>query len=241
MNSAHSRTGWQEEETHLLKRLVEECVATGQPLRAAFDRVAAQTGRKGNSVRNYYYAACREGILTPIASGRRAPAQPFDTQEMEHLVRSVLSARKQGISVRSCTMNMAGGDKSGALRLQNKYRSLLRARPDWVAEIAREMDADLPQPAKPVSAANQTQELVRLVSEILTDIKQVDGLDAAHFLGAMASLCRAAATQPSVRRRAQMADGLRARLDLAAMELEDKEKELQQLRDQVNRAQQMGA
>ena len=48
-----THNGWSEEETALLWQEVRACCAQGQPLRAAFDRLAARTGRKANSISNY--------------------------------------------------------------------------------------------------------------------------------------------------------------------------------------------
>ena len=47
-----SRSGWNPEETAQLWQEVRACNSSGQPLRAAFERMAARTGRKSNSIRN---------------------------------------------------------------------------------------------------------------------------------------------------------------------------------------------
>ena len=59
-------------------------------------------------------------------------------------------ARGQGISVRSCVMDMAGGDHSLMLRYQNKYRTLLKHRPEMIEAVREELRQEgLPYPKAP--------------------------------------------------------------------------------------------
>ena len=51
--------GWTDSETALLMQAVQGSREAGLPVRTAFDDVARQTGRKPNSVRNYYYLTLR--------------------------------------------------------------------------------------------------------------------------------------------------------------------------------------
>ena len=67
-----SRSGWNPEETAQLWQEVRACNSSGQPLRAAFERMAARTGRKSNSIRNYYYAAVKAGDVPGDVSTARA-------------------------------------------------------------------------------------------------------------------------------------------------------------------------
>jgi hypothetical protein len=73
--------------------------AAGLPLKAVFERIARETGRRPNSIRNYYYAqvAKREG-----GGARTARFVPFTEQEVVGLMEQVLRDRAQGRSVRSC-------------------------------------------------------------------------------------------------------------------------------------------
>ena len=71
------RSGWSGEETRLLWETAEEAGQKGLPLKAVFERIARETGRRPNSIRNYYYAqvAKREGGGT-----RTARFVPFTEQ-----------------------------------------------------------------------------------------------------------------------------------------------------------------
>ena len=132
------RTGWKKEEDTLLFAEIEKSVGRGTPLKSVFEAVAEQTGRKPNSVRNYYYARIKEKDLSTTALHAGAFV-PFTEEEIYSLLRTVLSAQANGISVRCCTMSMGGGDNRAMLRYQNKYRALLKNRPALVRQVAEEL------------------------------------------------------------------------------------------------------
>ena len=54
----------------------------------------------------------------------------------------MLTAQGSGVSVRACVTALSGGDRSLALRLQNKYRALLKSHPDRVLAVCRELEAE---------------------------------------------------------------------------------------------------
>ena len=142
--AAHS--GWSPEETAQLWQEVRSCATSAQPLRVAFDNMAAITGRKSNSIRNYYYAAVKSGEApSDVPTGRAAPFTPFTPEETDDLLRRILMAQGQGISVRACVPALSGGDRALALRLQNKYRALLKSHPDQVLRVLQALrDEGLP-------------------------------------------------------------------------------------------------
>ncbi len=140
-NIQRGRTGWKKEEDTLLFAEIEKSVGRGTPLKSVFEAVAEQTGRKPNSVRNYYYARIKEKDLSTTALHAGAFV-PFTEEEIHSLLRTVLSAQANGISVRCCTMSMGGGDNRAMLRYQNKYRALLKNRPALVRQVAEELKAE---------------------------------------------------------------------------------------------------
>jgi len=131
------RSGWSEMENQLLWETADEAQQQGLPLKAVFERIAEQTGRRPNSIRNYYYAQVRQR-----EDGDRHTARfvPFTQQEVDWLMEQVLVARAAGQSVRSCLQKLSGGDHSLMLRYQNKYRSMLKSRPDYVREIVDKLN-----------------------------------------------------------------------------------------------------
>ncbi len=126
----HGRTGWNREEQGLLWNQVIKTREEGQPLKQAFENMAKLTGRKPNSIRNFYYAKVKEGAFVP--TGKRNAFTPFSQQEIEMLLETVLSGQARGESVRSITMKLGDGDKKAMLRYQNKYRSLIKNNPEVV-------------------------------------------------------------------------------------------------------------
>jgi len=140
-----SRAGWQPEEASRLFSAVRNANQQGAPLRSVFEQMAVELGRKPNSIRNYYYAQVR---TQPEAGlNRAAPFETFTSEAVEQLLRGVLVARGQGKSVRAAVMEMAGGDRQGMLRLQNKYRAILKNKPHLIEQTARQLRAEgLPCP-----------------------------------------------------------------------------------------------
>ncbi len=133
--------GWSDEETAQLWQEVRACNTGALPLRVAFDNLAQKTGRKSNSIRNYYYAAIKSGQAPGgVPTQRSAPFVPFTGEEIDQLLEKVLTAQGQGVSVRACVTTLADGDKQLALRLQNKYRALLKSHPDKVMEVVRKLE-----------------------------------------------------------------------------------------------------
>jgi len=212
-NTAHlSHSGWTEEETRRLWQEIEDASRTGVPLRDVFDRMGQALGRKPNSVRNYYYMQLR-----PQGDGRFRRASPFETftqEEIHALLRAVLSARAQGQSVRSCVSSLAGGDRTLMLRYQNKYRSILRKKPDLITRVCEEMQAEgLPCPP-PVTV---TVRPLAPEKEAHAALPAADP-DVQAILRSLSSLASRAAARPDT---ALESDRLKVQRDLLLMQVED--------------------
>lgn len=134
---AGRRSGWSEAENQLLWETAEGAQQQGLPLKVVFERIAEQTGRRPNSIRNYYYAQVREH-----GGEDQHPARfvPFTQQEVDWLMEQVLIARAAGQSVRACLQKLSGGDHSLMLRYQNKYRAVLKSRPEYVRELVEKLN-----------------------------------------------------------------------------------------------------
>lgn len=143
--TVHPRGGWQQEENDLLFAAVKEAAQDGRPLRDVFARVGEELHRKPNSIRNYYYAKVKD---EPELAPTKATFRAFDQEELHLLLRDVLMAKGRGESVRACVIRRANGDRSAMLRYQNKYRSVLKNRPELLEEVAQELRREgLPCPA----------------------------------------------------------------------------------------------
>lgn len=156
--TTHPKGGWQQEEIDLLFTAVSEAADKGKPLRDVFAEVGTALSRKPNSIRNFYYARVRE---MPELSARQTPFRSFTQQEVHDLLRHVLIGRGQGKSVRACVTQLANGDRAGMLRYQNKYRSILKNKPEMLMEVAEELRMEgLPCPEN-VAACRRYERAVR--------------------------------------------------------------------------------
>ena len=96
-----SHNGWRDEEDTLLFNEIRKVRSEGKPLRAAFDSVAMLTGRKPNSVRNYYYARIKDQEAAQQYGVGCSAFVPFSDDELRQLIRTVLLAQANGMSVRA--------------------------------------------------------------------------------------------------------------------------------------------
>jgi hypothetical protein len=139
---------WTVEEMKRLFRVADEVRKQGKGLKKAFEICARETGRKPNSIRNYYYAQAKALSLLPEYSKKLgikrdpAPQTPFALfreDELKKLIRETLIRQSSGESVRAITISLAAGDKSRMLRLQNKYRSVVFNKKPYVQGLMKEM------------------------------------------------------------------------------------------------------
>ena len=133
------RTGWSESENQLLWETADEAQQQGLPLKAVFEQIAQATGRRPNSIRNYYYAQVRNREDGHVHAARFVP---FTQEEVDWLMEQVLTARAAGQSVRSCLQKLSGGDHSLMLRYQNKYRAVIKSRPDYVRALVEKLNGE---------------------------------------------------------------------------------------------------
>lgn len=128
------RHGWSEQERQALFLAAEQAIREHIPVKRVFEHFAARTGRKVNSVRNYYYTEQKRR-----QPGHKASFVPFDEPELERMLEAMVRGRAQGRSVRSIALELSGGDERGMLRFQNKYRSLMKRDPGRILEKEREL------------------------------------------------------------------------------------------------------
>ena len=227
--------GWQKQEIEALEQSVQQAELSGEPLRSVFERMGQELGRRPNSIRNFYYAQVR--ARQEDGSARALPFETFTQEEVEALMKSVLTARAQGVSVRACVRELAGGDRTRMLRYQNKYRSVIRTRPELVRRVMEELDAQGTPYVSPYdvdSGGGATMPALREKAARTGD-RQVEALmDALDHLLDLA-LARgegeqAAAEAPSAQRRA---DRLGARCDMLRIALDDEMTRSRRLREET--------
>lgn len=188
-NELRARGGWTYEETDTLFREARAAGESGLPIKSVFDKVALLTGRKPNSIRNYYYLKLKEN--TDLGKTTFVPFQP---DEVRSLMRTMLIEQAKGRSVRSIAMEMGASDKRAMLRFQNKYRSVVRSNPDYVQKVMQELtDEGLPCYNPFVRRALKKQ---RDISHTLSELAQnlaCAGVDADAFFQSLSALAGKAA------------------------------------------------
>ena len=148
-----------------------------------FRAYAAKSGKAAGSVRNLYYALvktaqndgefCREYLGgKPISVCK---TKKFEKEEEIKLLTAVFNGIKNGDSVRK-TINAAANDNGKtALRLLNKYRSLLKNKQDLVKEVSEKVGISLPTAtAEKVSSDAESKvkkEIDALIGRISAKIK----------------------------------------------------------------------
>ncbi len=141
---------WTIEQTKTLFSLAREAKEKERGLVWAFSAMSDKTGRSVNSVRNYYYSQLKMFELVPslakdlgieLVDSSRERFELFEADEIDELLENVLLGKARGVSVRQVIADMSGGDGKKALRLQNKYRSMILHHREKVNEVMRRIGA----------------------------------------------------------------------------------------------------
>lgn len=141
---------WTINQTKELFALVNSAVEGGKGLKSAFTEMANKCGRSLNSVRNYYYSQLKMFDLVPslaadlgitVVKSAREQFELFTEDEINSLMRKILIGKANGISVRG-TINSISTDSKEALRLQNKYRSMVAHHKNKVTAIMNELSKE---------------------------------------------------------------------------------------------------
>ncbi|MDO5111056.1 MAG: hypothetical protein Q4E65_02005 [Clostridia bacterium] len=243
MHNLMLHTGWREAENQLLFTEVKNARSNGQPLKAVFERVAQATGRKPNSIRNYYYARVKaDESLAPMAGS--TAFVPFNEEEIDYLLREVLTAQAKGISVRACTLSLGKGDTKAMLRYQNKYRSLLKADAPRVRRMMQTLAKEGQPVFDPFASMRITRagrpkkqgSLVDALCGVVRELDQVDGLDVTAFFESLGALAVSASRGArALRTLEEMQKGASGE-DVSALyaRIDAQEKELRAQRERFN-------
>ncbi|MEG1559940.1 MAG: hypothetical protein RRY79_03280 [Clostridia bacterium] len=184
--------GWSEVETEYLFDEVKKARDNGSPLLSVFESVARNTGRKPNSVRNFYYLKIRDDETKSEFKKKGAAFVPFSKEESKFLIETVLKNQAKGISVRACTLSMGESDNRAMLRYQNKYRSLIKNDKQFVLKIIEEvrengeeifdpyMDKRKSKSGRPKKPDESN--LVEIVSKMVDELCKVESLDVSALL-----------------------------------------------------------
>lgn len=138
--------GYTEEEAKNLVEYIWSGKQAGKTLTYLFEAYGAQHGRAKGSVRNYYYALMKNSKederVVRLLDGKQLSVEQireFTEEETDKVLRSILAEKSKGMSVRRAICNLSKGDDKLMLRLQNKYRNILKKQPERIEAIAAEL------------------------------------------------------------------------------------------------------
>ncbi|MCL2797002.1 MAG: hypothetical protein FWD58_02985 [Firmicutes bacterium] len=139
---------WSIEQTKKLFAYAYTAAQNGRGLMWAFVKTAEESGRSVNSVRNYYYSQLKMFELVPklaedlgikIVTSQRGQFELFGGDEIRELLERILVGKANGVSVRATIGKISKGDAKLALRLQNKYRSMVMHHRGKVTALMNEL------------------------------------------------------------------------------------------------------
>lgn len=142
-------SSWKEEEIKQLFKIVEDSKKLNKSLLTAFSEYAKISGRKRNSVRNYYYQELSElqknkarAIKLGINIKNHVVNESvlFTTSETKDIITKILKLNSEGFSIRKACLQLANNDIDLMVRYQNKYRSVLKSNPKLIDEISSELN-----------------------------------------------------------------------------------------------------
>lgn len=145
MTNTEKINGYTKEEAKELVDYIAEGKKEGKALSYLFASFGKEHGRAKGSVRNYYYTLLKQREderVVKLLDGTNLSVEKiraFSEEETDEALRSILKEKAKGMSVRRAIKNVAAGDDKLMLRLQNKYRNLLKKQPERVREIAEEL------------------------------------------------------------------------------------------------------
>lgn len=157
--------GYTEEEAKRLVEYIKRGKAVGKTLTWLFASYGDANGRARGSVRNYYYALMKnqkqdERIVKLLdgSSLRVEKIREFTEEETDEALKSILEEKSKGLSVRRAICNLSGGDDKLMLRLQNKYRNVLKKQPERIEKIAAGMGLTEEEKEKLLSRGRRIRE-----------------------------------------------------------------------------------
>ena len=110
-----AKGGWTEEETRALFEEARIADSEGRSVKSVFDKMSEMTGRKPNSIRNYYYLKLRES-----GEHTKTAFVPFGDEEVSMLLKEMLTGQATG---RACAARSSPGSRSALRKRTSRSRS----------------------------------------------------------------------------------------------------------------------
>lgn len=142
--------GFYQEEVEQLINFLSDGKKSGVCLSKLFEDYGKRYGRAKGSVRNFYYQLLKDrhkhseiDKLLRQSDLKAEKIVEFSDSETAFLVREILKGRAKGQSVRGTIRLLSKGDCKLMLRMQNKYRNILKSRPDIIEKEMLSLKAEL--------------------------------------------------------------------------------------------------
>ncbi len=178
MSNTEKINGYTKEEAKALVDYISAGKKEGKALSYLFASFGKEHGRAKGSVRNYYYTLLKQRgdeRVVRLLDGTDLSVEKiraFSEEETDAALKSILAEKAKGMSVRRAIRNVAAGDEKLTLRLQNKYRNLLKKQPERVKKIAESLGLE---PAAPVARRGKSALQRRLETEIDALVERLTG------------------------------------------------------------------
>ncbi len=221
---SNKHSGWNEDESALLWKEADAAQEKGLPLKHVFEQVAQKTGRRPNSIRNYYYAQVREHDGGRVRAARFVP---FTEDEVSSLVETVLRHKAQGQSVRACLQQLSGGDHSLMLRYQNKYRAVLRTRPEVIRAALEKLKGEGVECPAPQVRVRPRLSSEDALGQMAASARRTGDSELIRACDVFTRLIRTGRTDAAPEQAAQL-DRMNVRLDLYRLALTDRTRLMRQ-------------
>ena len=131
-----------------LLEFVKKGKKKGHTLKFTLNKFAAAKGKTYSQIRNFYYQSldllkCRPRMAKRYGIDPKefqyADYDTFSDGEIKTLLQYILTNTAKEKSIRKCVFELADGEKNQALRLLNKYRSILRRKENLVYDVMMEL------------------------------------------------------------------------------------------------------
>ena len=178
MNQKYCR--WTDREIKTLFSHIEMCNEKGMTLTEGFASYATTSGRKPNSVRNYYYAelenlekneSMRKKLGIDLSLHKKTNPNFFSSDETNQVMQQISDFVKKGVSVRKACLTLAKGDITKMVRLQNKYRTMIKQTKQENKELPQNI-ISMPQKTMRLTETEINSLFLGLVKLIKSSVKQ---------------------------------------------------------------------
>ncbi len=164
---------WTSEEIKKLFNYVSEQKEKFLTLSNIFESYANISGRKPNSVRNYYYSQLNDFKNNPsllqkleidLSKHNKQTFKHFSLTESKELKEKINNLIKSGHSVRSACLELAKNDPKVMMRLQNKYQLLKNNKEKTnILQFPKKSSANTKQPITDTDINNLFLGLVKVI------------------------------------------------------------------------------